>query len=492
MPAVRELEKANRPRMAENALKRVLIDAPRCAEAHKALAVHLSNSNRAVAAQEHLETAREIIGLTPELATQMAHNLRSAAKIPEAISASLQAKILDPGNVQTWVALAAAYQADGKIKEAAAEVAEAEKRFGRHPSLRRIAAVVLADGKDYEAAIARLSNSELLPIELLDRGRFREALGQYELAWRDWMAAKQYQRDRLGYVYPAGQVARGIADLTEICRPPRMGYLRGCDHPGRRPWPIFITGFPRSGTTMIEAALGAHPAIVAGDELMYISELIERAPAFLSVRESYPRALMATALPENAVIPELMRDYYTGKARQKLGASVDGAFYFTDKMPSNEMHWLLIALLFPKSPVVHVRRHPLDILISNMSHHLVHGQYNACSLEWCATHYALTDNLVDHYRDKLRGWLKLIEVRYETFVTDHRAGIDRILPEDLTPDSRCYDFHESAWHSRTISYRQIKQPVHDKSVGRYRPFLDFLRPIVPIVQATLDREGYSL
>ena len=498
---VRQLTLARKFGRAEMLCKRILLDAPACPEAHRAMASLLCNDNRSAFAGGHLAAAGAVTGTTPALALQAADTLRNAAKVPEAITVAYVALDLNRENPNAYALLAGTLQADGRLDEASAVVTEAEKRFGRVRAMRRISAVVLADRKDYAGAIELLSADDLDPLELFDRGRCHEKRGDYAAAWRDWMAGKQFQREKLGCIYDVTRFAARIDALHEFAQPARFRYLRGCEMPRRRPWPLFITGFPRSGTTMIEAALSSHRWIVAGDELSMLSEVIGRVPSFLNVRAAYPRALMAMAFPENVIMPGLMRDYYQRKAWAKIGIegpSLDcedgapgGPQYFTDKMPSNELHWPLIRLLFPETPILHVRRHPLDIIVSNMSHSLVHGAFNACALEWNAAHLARIDDLLVHYKKKVPA-LDVIEVRYENFVADHRTHIDAMLPRDLAPDEKCYDFHLNPWHSRTISHRQIKEPVHDRSVGRYKPFLEFLRPIVPTIERMAEREGYAI
>ena len=67
-------------------------------------------------------------------------------------------------------------------------------------------------------------------------------------------------------------------------------------------------------------------------------------------------------------------------------------------MPLNETHLGLIALLFPESPLIHVIRHPLDIMVSAISNHFTHGFFCASALETAAQHYVRVMDLVQHYR----------------------------------------------------------------------------------------------
>jgi Sulfotransferase family len=85
----------------------------------------------------------------------------------------------------------------------------------------------------------------------------------------------------------------------------------------------------------------------------------------------------------------------------QLGVVPEGAAWFTDKMPLNETHLGLIGLLFPHSPLLHVVRHPLDVLLAVYSNLLTHGFYCAYAFESAARPYARVTELVDHYAGEM-------------------------------------------------------------------------------------------
>src|SRR6185312_4071855 len=87
-------------------------------------------------------------------------------------------------------------------------------------------------------------------------------------------------------------------------------------------------------------------------------------------------------------------------ARQ-LGVIEPRTQWFTDKMPLNETHLGLIALMFPEAPIIHVLRHPLDVVLSVFSNQLTHGLYCSYALETAAKHYPLIFDLVEHYKSEL-------------------------------------------------------------------------------------------
>jgi hypothetical protein len=136
-----------------------------------------------------------------------------------------------------------------------------------------------------------------------------------------------------------------------------------------------------------------------------------------------------------------LRDYYLQRARQ-LGAMRDGADWFTDKMPLNETHLGLIGLIFPRASIIHVLRHPLDVVLSVFSNHLIHGFLCAYDLTSIPRHYVLVSELVEHYRREAS--LRYLAVRYEDVIDSQEEKVRDMLAFGGAPfDPRCLDFHEN-------------------------------------------------
>ena len=150
--------------------------------------------------------------------------------------------------------------------------------------------------------------------------------------------------------------------------------------------------------------MSAHPRISAGDELPIVGELTGLIPRMLNSPLAYPEAFAELWLGDQIEGLDNLRDYYLQRARQ-LGAIGKGARWFTDKMPLNETHLGLIALIFPKAPIIHLLRHPLDVVLSVFSNHLTHGFYCAYDLDSIARHYVLIADLVEHYRREMTAAL---------------------------------------------------------------------------------------
>jgi hypothetical protein len=160
-------------------------------------------------------------------------------------------------------------------------------------------------------------------------------------------------------------------------------------------------------------------------------------------------------------------------------------------MPLNETHLGLIGLIFPEAPIIHVLRHPLDVVLSVFSNHLTHGYYCANALETIAQHYMLIFGLVEHYRREMA--LKYLPVRYEDIVTDQESHMRRITSFIGLPfDRKCLKFHENRRYARTASYAQVTEKLYDTSRFRYRRYLTQLAPVIPILEPAILSLGYTV
>jgi hypothetical protein len=205
---------------------------------------------------------------------------------------------------------------------------------------------------------------------------------------------------------------------------------------------------------------------------------------------TYPEALAELWMGDQREGLDSLRDYYLQKAAQ-MAPVEPGANWFTDKMPLNETHLGLIALLFPAAPLIHVIRHPLDVMISSLSNHFTHGFFCATALETAATHYVRVMDLVMNYRAEMA--LRYLPVRYDSMVTNQEETVRAVLDFIGVPfDERCLSFHENRRYARTASYAQVTEPLYERSLNRYRHYRQHLEPVIPILRPVIERLGYTV
>ncbi len=190
------------------------------------------------------------------------------------------------------------------------------------------------------------------------------------------------------------------------------------------PQPVFILGFPRSGTTLVEQILCSHSAVHAGGELTFLRELRTLADDLLPGPERFPGNLALSWTSDRHYVAALFRDYYITRAEQ-YGLLKSGKPFYTDKMPFNEIHLPLLRMAFPQARIIRVVRHPLDVCVSMLANNMTHGFGCAYRIEDIVHHLAGVFDLVEHYsREFATGDLVL---RYESLIEDQVPQTARLL-----------------------------------------------------------------
>ncbi|MDH5649649.1 MAG: sulfotransferase, partial [Gammaproteobacteria bacterium] len=245
---------------------------------------------------------------------------------------------------------------------------------------------------------------------------------------------------------------------------------------GSRPEPIFIIGFPRSGTTLVEQILASHPTVRAGDELAAIKELEE--------------SIIEQAKRHQDVDASGFRQFYFDFV-DELGFLDNDAKWFTDKMPLNATRLGLIKLAFPESPIIHVIRHPLDSCLSCFFTDFAFYNRFSNKFSTLAFHFRNMVEMVDYYRSQMD--LKYMSVNYETLVTDPEPTVRKMLEFVGLPwEDRCLEFHKNKRVARTASYAQVNQKLYTSSLYRYKNYREHIQPLVDELGPVIEKLGYSV
>lgn len=470
--------------------------APQNAQAHNLMGLVLTEANRPQIGAYHYRRVLELAaGEEPITLANLAWNLKTQGRIEEARALYRRAMALKPGVAQTILGYAKMEEADRQFSRALALLDEGERVCPDHPSMRLTRATVLSRLKRNEEALAILNRPEtggvkLGPAELSEKGRLLDQMGRYDEAFACFEAGKARALELGARAYMAEAAQDMAARLKGFFSRRRLATLPVASRRADMPQPVFIMGFPRSGTTLIEQMLSVHPRISAGDELPFVNDITQIMPRLLASPLTYPEALAELWMGDQRDGLEELRDYYLNRAG-KAGFIEEGSAYFTDKMPLNEMHLGLVTRLFPRAPIIHVLRHPLDVVLSVYSNHLTHGYFCAARLESIAAHYNLIADLVRHYRQALDA--RYLPVRYEEMVTDQEAQLRKIMDFiGVEFDPRCLSFERNRRYARTASYAQVTEALYGRSCDRYRPYLRHLAPVVEMLRPEIERMGYRV
>jgi Flp pilus assembly protein TadD len=454
----------------------------------------LSRRGRPAAGEFHFRRVMELDGEKPVVANNLAFCLKLQGKVEESEQWYRRTVAMAPDDANVFVGWSKLEEARRNIPRAWELLNAAEKLASDPADLALERAILLGrEGKTAEA-IAELNRSReagkrLDAHTLFERGKLYDRMDRFDEAWTDFTEANRLVREVQRRRYAEAAARDAVSECMSFFKRTRMKLIPRADLDPSMPQPIFIVGFPRSGTTMVEQTLSAHPKISAGDELSFVQDLTRIIPRWLASPNPFPGALTDLWMGDNRLAPNQFRDYYLRRSGE-LGIFETGAAFFTDKMPLNEMHLGLIHILFPNAPVIHVRRHPLDILTSNFGNFLTHGFNQSFSVKTIAQHYVLVDELVEHYKSELD--LNYLEVRYEQIVENQEKQIRRMLDFiGVEFDPRCLSFDQNQRYARTASYAQVTEKLYDKSVYRFRHYRKHLDQAVAILRPVIARLGYG-
>jgi tetratricopeptide (TPR) repeat protein len=256
--------------------------------------------------------------------------------------------------------------------------------------------------------------------------------------------------------------------------------------PSMQESPIFIVGFPRSGTTMLEQMLDAHPGLQAMDERAFLQMLVERMTRF-GLLYPYDLGKLSAAQCE-----ELRQLYWSLTA--KVAPRREGQ-RLVDKNPLNMLRLPLIHRLFPQAPIVLALRHPCDVILSNYMQYFNSNMFAVLcsSLQRLAQGYVTAFDSWLHHAALFKP--NVIESRYEDLLDDFPGNVKRIGDflglDDATPLARFDQHARDKGFISTPSYNQVIEPPNKKAVDRWRRYQRYFEPVLPVLQPMLRRFGYD-
>jgi tetratricopeptide (TPR) repeat protein len=361
-------------------------------------------------------------------------------------------------------------------------------------------AIARADFDDglFEAVVQRLrpilANPSLDPIERPDLlaalGDALDGLGRADEAFAAWSEGKRLWRELYAETQVAAVAKRNLERLAalkpfvEALPPFPPATDGGPTGPGAPRRHVFLVGFPRSGTTLLELVLASHPDVVTLEE----RPLLEPAEnEFLVSPASFQRLLDAG---DDLLDP--FRDLYWRQVADR-GVEVAGKV-FVDKLPLGSVLIPLIARLFPSARILFAERDPRDVVLScfRRGFKVNPSMYQFVSLEAAAGFYDAVMSVADRYRRLAPD--RVHPVRYETLVTDFEGQVRAICAfADLEWNERLNDFARTA-RSRTIrtpSAPQVRKGLYTSGAGQWRRYAAHLAPVRAILMPWVDTLGYE-
>ncbi|HZR18092.1 MAG TPA: sulfotransferase [Verrucomicrobiae bacterium] len=453
-------------------------------------------------AEDAFLSARQLVAGDSQfqvLLGQQFHRLRRPALARDSFEGAVKA---DPGSVYARLSLAAWYERERRLEDASQSI---EKCLLSHPHnpqalclkallLHRLkrdseAEVILRDllKRDAPDPNVRISSRHLLGVVLDELGQYEEALrwlleskallrasANVAKMEQDYERADRYRRGLLAALTP--EVVRRWREQTPV--------------PTTPPALVLLGGHPRSGTTLLEQILGAHPDILALDESeAFVQEIWHRLAPMQAVR---PLGLNELHNLE-PLQRERMRERYFKSLLREVNGQTD-ARVLLDKNPSPTAALHLWLRVLPETRIIVALRDPRDVIISCFFQNLMLTPTNAnfLSLERTVRHYA---DLMDVWlRMRELGGFEWLESRYEDLVRNTEIEARRVT-----------EFCGLAWHSDQARHEQAArkkvlfaptfsdaaQPVHTRAVGRWRHYEQALEPLQSRLAHYRKAFGYS-
>ncbi len=467
---------------AEALIRKALLLDPEHAAAHAQMGVILSENNELYGGEFHLRRSLAADRKQPGVLADLALNLTQQGRTAEAHSLYAEANKLSPDDVRIaahWVKL---YELEGELEQADALLERVERNSAGDVDLLRASLDVRRGHSG--PALAILENATGLSGDaLLERGRLYDCQQEYDRAWADFEAANQRFREQDAAIrYDAPAVEAFFERLSRFFTRPLIEALPVAEVRPSIPQPMFIVGSPRSGTTLLERVLSCHSAVADGGELPFVAGFRPLSERLLSGGK-FPENLRLARFGDHRHIASLMRDYYLAKAGERGLLETSGA-YFTDKMPFNECYLPLIRMAFPESPIIHLVRHPLDIVVSMFANKLNHGFYCAYAVQDIVHHLLAVHEVHEHYRAQMAT--AEVIVQYERLVAEPEPETRRLLEALGLPfEDACLKPQEKTAYSPTPSYAAVDEAINTKAVhrfvnyaGKLEPYFDRLAPLL--------------
>ncbi len=411
----------------------------------------------------------------------------------ESEAALRRACALLPQDPECWAELAGFLEVESRLDEMAEVLRRGLAIAPQEPRLRLESAIL--DRRLGEPARALATMHSIAPVGLPLRVAMRY---HYELG--QLLDGEKQPDAAIAAFTEANRLARGgaaaLADeaaallsrygrIAALCRArPPAGWPASAAEPAR---PIFLLGFPRSGTTLLRRMLSAHPALTSLEEQATLEDCI---PFVDALPGGYPDALPAL---DDAGVRRL-RAHHRARVAACGGGGTD-IDCVVDTHPYRSPHLPLIQRLFPQARVIFLQRHPCDVVLSCFMQ-----PFAANAANW---HFHTLADSVGYYRAFMDAWLAAeaaaihppVTLRYEDLVAAREARLRALLAElDIPWDDAVLRHHEHGAGGRvtTSSYQQVVKPVYLDARERWRRYRRHLEPFFADLAPYIARFGYTL
>ena len=419
----------------------------------------------------------------------------------ECFRRSLELEPESPKRAETLYELTRMYERLHRLDEARQCAEESLALAPRQPILKYLLGLVArrtgdvdeAEARFQEVAASEIAKNDTVANALYELASIYDKQGRFAEAYDAACQAKRVlDKTSAPYKYDAADVARTAGRTIATTTADYFARWGAQANQFKRLGGglALLTSHPRSGTTLLEQVLDAHPALISADELQVMADLVYL-PLCRETPSGTPVAQIMDEAP-NQRIAAARGAYWQameGALRQPIGDRI-----LLDKNPALTGLLPIVARVFPEMKILFALRDPRDVVVSCFMQQLPLNavSVNYLTLEQTAAHYAAT----------MRGWLKFrpllanpwIEIRYEDVVADvereARRALDFLgLPWD--EGVLAYRRRAQEKHVHSPTYEAVTKPLYSGSIGRWRNYAAQLEPSLSTLQPYIDAFGYN-
>jgi Flp pilus assembly protein TadD len=447
----------------------------------------------------------------PEVLYRLGSICESTGRLGDAINMYRGSASGSPDNPAPHAALATALERVNQLDHARQAVGTALKLDPRHPPALKVGARLarrtgqLEPAKQMleqalkraEGAPPRFTSSVRLELgQTLDAmGRYDEAFEQFQLGKAIWLEMPESRRFKLE------SMSIVINNMLQFVKP---GCTDAWNTPGvapdadpHGPPPVFFIGFPRSGTTLTEQMLGAHPDIVGTDEAPFVADMIKKAAAMLGATkiEGFFERLGELTTQQ---VAELRAGYWAA-AENALRGPLQGvplsSKRLIDKVPLNVLSLPMIRRVFPNAKIIMALRDPRDCCLSAFMQQFEPNP--------AMVHFGALSTTARFYAGVMDCWLAArthlgldwIESRYEDLAADPETAARSLLTFIGLPwNERVLKAHTQQDPTRALStpsYQAVTQPVSTRAVARWKHYERHVAPVQQTLAPYIKALGYA-
>jgi len=404
---------------------------------------------------------------------------------------------LMPDEVEFHARLAGAYEVTSQLQQAKVAAEVAIKLNPLHTRALFTLAKVTRRNGELEAArdqLKSLLGMQLLPAQFSavagELGEVLDRLEDYDSAFKIFERANQAMQ---GTVSPQSlqqnPAINNIRNLQSFFTDGIASKWASQEPDDGLESPLFLVGFPRSGTTLAEQILTSSGEVKPSDEQMIIPRLISEFSELLDRPMSYPKSLSDFSEADLSIL----RKRYWGLVSEMCGEVKEGK-YFLDKLPLNIVEIGFIYRIFPNANVLVMLRDPRDCCLSGFMRQFVlnDSMINLTDVAQTGKFYASVMELWFQYRKNIP--VKYKQFRYEDLVAD-QEGTSRALLEflGLEWNEAVLRYFEKVKERnvRTPSYSAVSTPIYKRAVGRWKNYEKQLMPMMGSLLPYIKEFGYD-